>query len=48
MSYIFWKEYVNTNKEMSLRDKLDNLSAPFPPYGDFLDIYYWNNDVELS
>ena len=42
------KEYVNTNKEMSLRDKLTIYQALFPPYGGLSDIYYWNNDVELS
>lgn len=42
------KEYVNTNKEMSLRDKLTIYQALFPPHGGLSDIYYWNNDVELS
>ena len=42
------KEYVNTNKEMSLRDKLTIYQALFPPYGGLSDIYYLNNDVELS
>ena len=40
------KEYVNTNKEMSLRDKLSLYQALFPPHGGLSDIYYWDNDVE--
>ena len=42
------KEYANTNKGMSLRDKLTIYQALFPPHGGLSDIYYWNNDVELS
>ena len=33
---------------MSLRDKLTIYQALFPPHGGLSDIYYWNNDVELS
>ena len=41
------KEYVNTNKEMSLRDKLTIYQALFfPPHGGLSDIYYWDNDFE--
>ena len=40
------KEYVNTNKEMSLRDKLSLYQALFPPHGGLSDIYYWDNDFE--
>ena len=42
------KEYANTNRGMSLRDKLTIYQALFPPHGGLSDIYYWNNDVELS
>lgn len=42
------KEYVNINKEMNLRNKLTIYQALFPPHGGLSDIYYWNNDVELS
>ena len=41
------KEYVNTNKDMSLRDKLTIYQVLFPPHGGLSDIYYWNHDVEL-
>ena len=41
------KEYVNTNREMSLRDKLTIYQVLFPPHGGLSDIYYWNHDVEL-
>ena len=41
------KEDVNTNQEMSLRDKLTMYQALFPPHGGLSDIYYWNNDVEI-
>ena len=42
------KEYANTNRGMSLRDKLTIYQALFPPHGGLSDIYYWNNDFELS
>lgn len=41
------KEYANTNKGMSLRDKLTIYPVLFPPHGGLTDIYYWNNDVEI-
>ncbi len=41
------KEYANTNKGMSLRDKLTIYQVLFPPHGGLTDIYYWNNDVEI-
>ena len=41
------KEYANTNKGMSLRDKLTIYQALFPPHGGLTDIYYWNNDIEI-
>ncbi|MGS4844323.1 ABC transporter [Streptococcus sp. W151] len=41
------KEEVNTNQEMSLRDKLTMYKALFPPHGGLSDIYYWDNDLDL-
>ena len=40
------KEYANTNRGMSLRDKLTIYQALFPPHGGLSDIYYWDNDFE--
>ena len=41
------KEDVNTNQEMSLRDKLTMYQSLFPPHGGLSDIYYWDNDLDL-
>lgn len=41
------KEDVNTNQEMSLRDKLTMYQSLFPPYGGLSDIYCWDNDLDL-
>lgn len=41
------KENVNTNQEMSLRDKLTMYQVLFPPHGGLSDIYYWDIDLEI-
>lgn len=41
------KENVNTNQEISLRDKLTMYHVLFPPQGGLTDVYYWDNDLEI-
>lgn len=41
------KENVNTNQEMSLRDKLTMYQVLFPSHGGLSDVYYWDNDIEI-
>ena len=44
----YLKEYLKTKEVMTVRNKLSLYQELFPPQGGLSDIYYWDNDVELS